>query len=93
MARRARAQIDADRAAIVAALPAPDELAIPVRDLAVRLNRHVDDVRQADLAALVAAELVVRDVRQEWDYVYQPHFGNGMTNAVRRNRAYYRRAA
>jgi hypothetical protein len=93
MARRARAQIDADRAAIVAALPAPDELLVTHRDLAQRLNLHVDDLRQADLAALVNAGLVEREVRQEWDHVYQPHFGNGMTNAVRRNRAYYRRAA
>jgi hypothetical protein len=86
--RRTKQQVAADRAAIVAALPGPDEVLVTQRDLAQRLGR---DVRQADLAALADAGVIEREVRKEWDTVYQPHFGNGMTNSVRRVRAYYRK--
>ena len=85
--RRTRQRIAADRAAIVAALPT-DGRAVNARDIAVRLG--VDEVRPADLTALTAAGAIEREVRQEWDHVYQPHFNGGQRTAMKRHRAYYR---
>lgn len=87
--RRTAAQLATDRAALLDALRVAGAETMWVRPPA--------DARPADLDALVAAGLVKREVRREWDrQVFARGSESGLfggAGSVQRHRAYYRLAA
>jgi hypothetical protein len=77
--RRSPAQIASDRAALAEHFARAE-----------RPTRPPTGANSSDLAALVRAGVLSREVRREWEGVYSPGFGtNGMVVTCQRRRAYY----